>query len=116
MRLSWKYLDMNGFPVERPKSEYPYSYSPYRIYRRCYMSSDKGVDSDRMFQQDSEKFDSLCLDIWGNTSTCFGNRLPEEIQLFLERYFDKRILLTGIMEACNFATGYPYWTFFYREV
>lgn len=109
------YLDMEGFPVERSKSKYPYSYSPFRIYRRCYSHSDSSVDSDRMFEQDPEKFNNACIDVWGNTGQNFTASHPEDVQRFLERYFGRRILLTGIMEGCNVYNGYPYWTFYYRD-
>lgn len=112
---SCQYLDMNGFPVERPKSEYPYSYDPFRIYRRCYSCKDSAVDSDRMFEWDPEKFNQCCTEIWGNTGQNFTVRHPAEIERFLERYFGKRILLTGVMECCNMSNGYPYWTFYYRD-
>lgn len=110
-----QYLDMCGFPVERPKNRYPYSYSPFRIYKRNWSSNDLSVDSDRLFEWDSEKYDRLSEEVFGNTGQYFFRRYPEEIQLFLQRYFNRRILITGIMECCNASNGYPYWTFYYKD-
>ena len=111
------YVDMDGFPVERQKDKYPYSYDPFRVYKRggVMSSMDRTIDSDRMLDDDIEKFNSLCLEIWGNTGQYFHSRHPEEIQEFLSRWLGHDVILTGIMECCNYATGYPYWTFYYRD-
>lgn len=56
------YLDMDGFPVEKPKDQYPYSYSPFRVYRRNWSSNDKSVDFGRLFrlfEWNSEKYNEL---------------------------------------------------------
>ena len=110
------YVDMNGFPVERPKTKYPYSYDPFRVYRRNWSPDDMSVDSDRLFEWDSEKFNRLCKEIFGNAGQYFSNRHPEQIQKFFCQYFNRKILLTGIMECCNVGNGYPYWTFYYKEI
>lgn len=110
------YVDMNGFPVERPKRKYPYSYDPFRVYKRNWSPNDISVDSDRLFEWDSEKFNRLSNEIFGNTGQNFSNRYPELIQKFLCQYFDRQILLTGIMECCNVGNGYSYWTFYYKEM
>lgn len=109
------YVDMNGFPVERPKTQYPYSYDPFRIYKRNWDSNDEVVYSDRLFQWDSEKYERLTKEVFGNSGQYFTNRYPEEIEQFLQRYFNRRILLTGIMEGCNVGNGYPYWIFYYKD-
>lgn len=109
------YVDMNGFPVERPKNHYPYSYSPFRVYKRNWSFKDKSVDSDRLFEWDSDKYNEISKLVFGNTGQNFRNRHPAEIQNFLQRYFGRRLLITGIMECCNLSNGYPYWTFYYKD-
>lgn len=109
------YLDMDGFPVEKPKDKYPYGYSPFRIFRRNWSRNDKSVDSDRLFEWDSEKYNKLSKEVFGNAGQNFGNRYPEEIQQFLQLYLGRRVLITGIMECCNAGNGYPYWTFYYKD-
>lgn len=110
------YVTMDGFPVERTKTKYPYSYDAFRVYRRHWSPNDKCVYSDRMFEWDSEKFNECCKEVFGNSGQLFGNRKPDGIQKFLRLYFeDDDIFLTGIMEGCNMSNGYPYWIFYYTS-
>ena len=111
------YVDMDGFPIKRQPDAHPYNYDSFRVYKRggVMSSLDCTIDSDRMLESDIEKFNSLCQEIWGNTGQYFHSRHPDEIQKFLSKWFGRSVILTGIMQCCNQSTGYPYWTFYYRD-
>lgn len=109
-------LDINGNRVAKSKFNNPYDYSPFRIFVRNHKNSDEVVYSDRLRQWNSERYRELLSKWFGNTSDNFSNRYPEQIQKFLSDYFEKRILLTGIEQACNVGNGYPYWIFYFRII
>ena len=110
------YRDLNGKPVKRNKADYPYSYDDFVTWMGDY-NKGKGdcVYSDRLWQWNSKKFDSCCMEVWGNKGQTFYGRNPKEVETFLCKYFGKQVKLTVIMEGCNHSSGYPIWTFFFEE-
>jgi hypothetical protein len=55
------------------------------------------------------------MEVWNNEGQYFNNRKPQDIEIFLSKYLEKSITLTGIEEGCNVSNGYPYWIFYYKE-
>jgi hypothetical protein len=115
---------VDGFRAFQPENyeiksrhEYPYSYSP----RILFGNEDKvsgSVYSDRLYQWDSKKYDSLCEKHWGNRGQHFAERCtePKKIEEFLSDYLGKKITLTMVVEWCNVSNGYPLWSLHYVEV
>ena len=111
------FVDLYGEPVERTKDDYPYSYDPFLVWSNGEIGDDvKTVYSDRLYQWDSSKFESVSNKIWGKYSQYFDDKEPHEIEAFLSEYMDKKIRLVAIMECCNHSSGFPYWRFCYREI
>jgi hypothetical protein len=109
------YVDLDGNPVKRTKRDYPYSYDFFVKWKKDYNQDiSDAVYSDRLWQWDGQKFDTCCMEVWGNNGQTFYGRNPEEIETFLIKYFGKKIKLTAIMEGCNVSSGFPIWTFFYE--
>lgn len=105
-----------GEPITRTKASHPYSYQPFEVWRSDKEQGDSGVYSDRLYQWDSQKFNACCREVWGNEGQYFDDRSPEDIERFLQLYFDKPgIRLTRIVECCNQSSGYPLWYFNYRN-
>ena len=106
-------VDLYGDPVERPKAKYPYSYSPYVQYRNGDNEEiTNTVYSDRLYQWDPQKFNSLCRKYFGNTGQSFGTKPNSLIEKFLADYFgNPNLKLIVKMEGANMSSGYPYWVF-----
>lgn len=114
---NYNYVGIDGEPVKRTKEEYPYSYDSYVVWEEDYnKTTNNAVYSDRLIQWDYDKFNKCCRNIWGNERQYFNDRSPKDIGKFLSLYFDKEVKLTVIMEGCNFASGYPYWIFYYEDI
>lgn len=72
------------------------------------------VYSDRLFQWNYEKYNTLCQKHFSDRSQYWSDRAPENIEAFLREYFDKPLLaLQTIHEYTNNATSYPVWQFGY---
>lgn len=112
------FVDLNGNPVKRTPVSHPYNYDPYVIWKDESFDDKKcnGVDSDRLFQWDSNKYNKCCNVVFGNTGQAWQNRKPQDIQKFLSLYFEKEIKLTAIKQNCNVASGFPYWTFLFEDL
>lgn len=109
--------DLEGNPVERPRSKYPYSYSPYVTHRNGDNSEiETTVYSDRLFQWDFKKYNKYCKKHFGNTGQDFSNRNPYKIQQFLRDYINNQnLILIVIQQGANMSNGYPYWIFHYSS-
>ncbi len=109
------HVDLEGNPVKRPRSQYPYSYSPYVQFRNGENTEiENAVYSDRLHQWDYKKYNSLSKKHFGNEGQCFSNRSPDKVQSFLRDYLDNQNLkLIVIQEGANMSSGYPYWIFHY---
>lgn len=106
-----------GKRVERTKGSYPYSYDPFAVYKSPdFDTRDSAIFSDRMREWDGIKYKRCVEETWPKDRRNFSACKSWEIQKFLRLYLDKEdIELTGIEEACNFSSGYPYWVFYYKD-
>lgn len=72
--------------------------------------------SDRMYGWNPDKFNKVCLEVFGNSGQSFDYRSSEQIELFLNKYFDKSTLrLTEIRRWVNRSNGFPLWSFLWEE-
>ena len=72
--------------------------------------------SDRMYGWNPDKFNKACLEVFGNSGQSFDDRSSEQIELFLNKYFDKNTLrLTEIRRWVNCSNGFPLWSFLWEE-
>ena len=108
--------NIHGERIERTPREYPYSYDPFVVFKDpAWTDNDTAVYSDRLRQWDWEKYNQCCEKVWNNHGQYFSARKPEEIQRFLQLYFDDpTLILTGIEEGCNCSNGYPFWVFYMK--
>jgi len=106
-------VDERGCVVERSKEDYPYSYDGFVVWGNN-KNANGTVYSDRLFQFDHKKHDDLCMKHFGNKGQYWDKREPKEIQVFLRDFFNSPdLVLSMIMEYCNWSTGYPCWRFDY---
>lgn len=85
-------------------------------YENNSIESNSSVYSDRMYQWDSNKFNTCCKKIFGNESQYFySNRTVEQIEKFLRLYLKKNITLVRITRHTNVSNGFPLWLFDYYE-
>lgn len=78
----------------------------------------RGADySDRLYQWDWKKYNTLCEKHFGDRGQWFSQRAPKKIEAFLREYHGFAILvLLYIVEGENLGNGYPYWVFGYAYV
>lgn len=109
--------DEHGNPVERTKSEYPYSYDGFVTWRGGENEEVTGtVYSDRLLQWNYQKTRDLMKKHFGTDGDYYFDRKPQQIEAFLSEYMEKKIKLIFIMEYCNVSSGYPLWRFDYKEI
>lgn len=100
----------------RDRMSYPYSYSPIIIFGEENKDDDGCQYSDRLYQQDYDLTQKLCVKHFGNIGQHFNNRDPKLIEKFLrERLNRPKLKLTMIVEWCNASNGYPYWSFHFKR-
>ena len=107
-----------GEPITRTKDSHPYSYEPFTVFgsRPDEGVVSQGVYSDRMYQQDYEKYNACCMEVFGNEGQYFDQRSPKGIEKFLQLYYNKpNLKLLWVVEDCNQASGYPLWYFSFTE-
>lgn len=93
------------------KSESPYGYSDFYIWRDNLDGS--GADySDRLAQHDYDKWKEACDAVPGKRISQFTRA---DASKFLTVYFGRDIKATGLIEGCNVSNGYPYWVFYYKD-
>ena len=107
-------VDRYGNPPERSKSEHPYTYSSFVIFRNG-KNEDIGhsVYSDRMRGSDYKKFrkcvkavfeDEIVGDYWPR------NENIDKVQQVIRDFYDNQSLeIVLIEEMCNVSDGYPLW-------
>lgn len=97
----------------RTKLTHPYSYDPIIIWVGA-IEANNTVYTDRLYQWDHVKHDTLCQKHFGNRGQYWGSRTPTQIEAFLRDYLGHPTLaLCRITEHCHQATGYPLWRFDY---
>lgn len=110
------YLDIDGRPVKRTPVQYPYSYDLFVQYKNGGKSEiTQSAYSDRLFQWDFKKYNDLCIKNFGNEGQYFDERKPNDIEMFLSDYFEKKIKLIVIMKGCNVSSGFAVWYFGFRD-
>ena len=96
------------------KFDAPYSYDPFSIFYTDKVTPNHTVYSDRFHLWGEEKYKESCQKAFGEDSSHFNKREPEEIESFLRYYYeDPNLVLTRIVEWCNKSNGYPYYCFFF---
>ena len=73
------------------------------------------VYSDRLYQWDSEKFNTCCELVWGNRGQHFDKRTKSSIEQFLSLYMDKNVEVVYIEPQTGY-NGYTVWRFDYKEI
>ena len=109
-------MDIHGNRAVRLQKDYPYSFDTVTLYKKGYLETDLSECSDRLSDRDADRFRMCAISAFGDTGQNFSRRDPEQIARFLSAFLERKIELTGIEESCNWSTGYPYWTFCFREV
>lgn len=72
--------------------------------------------SDRMYVWNPDKFNKVCLEVFGNNGQSFDGRKPEQIELFLNKYYNKKTLrLIEVRRWVNRSNGFPLWSFLWEE-
>lgn len=71
--------------------------------------------SDRMYVWNSDKFNKAYLEVFGNNSQSFDGRKPEQIELFLKKYYKKTLCLIEVRRWVNRSNGFPLWSFLWEE-
>jgi hypothetical protein len=99
----------------KTKISHPYSYDPIVQFRASSdVQANSTVYSDRLYQWDYEKHNTLLRKHFGNESQYWDNRNPLKIQDFMRDWNeDQDLQLITIIEYCNVSTGYPCWRFDY---
>ena len=73
------------------------------------------VYSDRLYQWDYKKYNSLCEEIFGESGQSFFSRKTEDVEKFLRLYIgNENLVLCRITQYENQSNGYPYWRFDYK--
>ena len=110
------FTNSNNKPIKITEKEYQNYYAPHIVWKgKEDIKESNTVYSDRLIQWDYEKYNECCKSIWNNEGQYFNNREPEDIEKFLNLYFNKKVKLTAIMRGCNVSNDYPYWIFYYEK-
>lgn len=72
------------------------------------------VWSDRLYEENPEKFNRCLETVWGNHSRDFGRRSIKDIERFLSLYFEGEVKVLKVSYGENASNGYPYWRFTIR--
>jgi len=104
-------------PVERTKSEHPYSYDGFVTYRNGKNEEINGdVYSDSLLQWNYAKSRELMKKHFGESGDYWNFRGSKNIEKFLSEYFDKpNLKLILIMKYCDMSSGYPVWRFGFND-
>lgn len=103
------FIGEDGEFTKKTKYTHPYNYDSFVVWQGEGKATNS-VYTDRLFQWDWDKHNTLCMKHFGNKGQYWGNRDPEKIESFLRDYMDKpKLKLVKNVEYCNVATGYPCW-------
>lgn len=104
--------------IVKTKGAYPYTYDPFLIYFSEDIKEEPTgtVYTDRLYQWDYKKHDSLCEKHFGDKRQYWNNRETKKIEEFLCEYIDKKIILIANIQYVNLSNGYPVWRLDYCEV
>ncbi len=94
----------------------PYSYENFYLYN-TERPSNNTLYSDRLYQQNPERFSRVSKKVWGDDGQDFNQRKPEQIEEFLRILFDdETVELVAVIQGCNIHNGNPLWAFRYNKV
>lgn len=117
MGMGLHLVDENDNPIVRTPDEHPYSYDGYIVQRLG--KNEEITDtaySDRLRQENSEKYSSLSIKHFGKTGEFWSHRSAAEIQSFLREFLNApNLKLIFVMQYCHQSAGYPYWRFDYNR-
>ncbi|MCW8829982.1 MAG: hypothetical protein OQK32_00495 [Gammaproteobacteria bacterium] len=69
------------------------------------------IYSDRLYEWDSDKYNTLCEKHFGDRGQWWNTREAEKIEAFLSDYLGRPVTLINIEKQENKATGFPVWRF-----
>ncbi len=73
--------------------------------------------SDRLFEQNLDKYNRIRREVFGDTSQYWGGDDPAKIERFLSLYFDRPVRLKAVTQLEKHGRdGFPISTFFYDDV
>lgn len=114
----YRFVDLDGNPINKTPYSNPYRYDSFVVWQD--KDFDKGkcnsVDSDRLYQWDSEKYNKCRKEVFNDKGQYFYQADSNKIEKFLSLYFEKEIKLTAVVQNCNVSSGFPYWTFFFEDI
>lgn len=112
----WDKKEYKYVENERPRSEYPYSYTCFISWSDFNVIPNGSVYTDRLWQWNSHKYDKLCNEHFGDKGQCWSGRNSKKVQEFLRDYLDKpNLKLAFIKQSCNRSNGFPYWCLAYNH-
>lgn len=101
---------------KRSPQEYPYNYDDYNLFVHPDKESldnkyeASGAYTDRILHWDWDKHNEACRHVWNNEGQYWQDRTPEEIERFLNYYYDRSdFKVTKIVQSVNHSSGYPLW-------
>lgn len=109
------YPEMVGLAL---RSQRPYSFPTYYTWRDRGHKADPfcTVYSDRLLQQDYDKYGRCAMEAWGSKAQYEPRATPEQVERFLQLYFDdETIRIVDIMVTCNVSNGFPIDVYRYRH-
>ncbi len=71
--------------------------------------------SDRLWQQDSDKYNKLRMKHFGDHAQLWYTIDPTKTEEFLSDFFEKKVELMGVAHQENRSNGYPTWIFFFKD-
>ena len=119
----YRFVDINGIPVQRDPISFPYSFDPYVLYKsKDFNPTDLSAYSDRVERfsftvKETDKEGEIyereidfaeLISQYGSTNRFYWTN-PEQVSLVMSLVMGKQVQCTAILEGCNVATGYPFW-------
>jgi hypothetical protein len=101
-----------GRPTHRTKYDHPYSYDAFVVWRGGSNAAiDDSAYSDRLYEENPERFNRLCLKYFGDSAQFWDKRNPQLTEAFLREWLNLPTLrLILVMEMAK-GNGYPCWRF-----
>lgn len=93
----------------RSPKEYSYSYDPYFIYGDHQLVIGAAQHyTDRLRQFDTDKYTRL-KNLHLGTGDYWDAYSVENIEVFMQEYYDNNDEVVAVAQGCNKGNGYPYW-------
>jgi hypothetical protein len=106
-------MGRDGQPVERTRTEYPYSFDDYVSYTNVEQTlANDSAYTDRMRRWDDRKYEALLRKHFNSDVDYWNGRPAQKVEAFLRDYFDlPNLQLVRIWACCNQANGFEEWQF-----